>query len=222
MNRRYHNTARRGNQTSSHEGSGQVCLDTAEARRRRGTAEGCGIQGTPRFRGLPRVRGVHTSFTHYPHDPFWDLLATARQLPALDGCAWDRAQTIDSLLPHLIEETWEVFEAARTRRRKRLQEELGDVLYTVLFLALIAERQGRFRLADVLRGTRAKMLRRHPHVFGTKQAGTAREAYQHWQRRKRLEGRNRASSPSRRLREQLLASWDRLLTRERVKRKANA
>ena len=154
-------------------------------------------------------------------DPFWDLVATARRLQAPGGCPWDRIQTIDSLLPHLIEETWEVFEAVRTRQRKGLQEELGDVLYTVVFLALIAERQGRFGLADVLCGTRAKMLRRHPQVFGTKQAATARQAYRHSQRLKRLEGRSRAS-PSRRLREQLLASWDRLLTRERVKRKASA
>lgn len=111
-------------------------------------------------------------------DPFWDLVATAKRLQAPGGCAWDRAQTLQSLVPHLIEETWEVFEAVRSRRPRHLQEELGDVLYTVLFLALIAERRGFADLRTLLDATRRKMVRRHPHVFGTRYAATPRDAYQ--------------------------------------------
>ena len=89
-------------------------------------------------------------------DPFWALIATARQLQAPGGCPWDQAQTISSLLPHLIEETWEAFEVVRSGHHKELQEELGDVLYTVLFLTLIAERRGLCRLETLLTKTRQK------------------------------------------------------------------
>jgi XTP/dITP diphosphohydrolase len=74
-------------------------------------------------------------------DPFRALVATARRLQAPGGCAWDRAQTVPSLLPYLVEEAWEVFETVRSRHRRELPEELGDVLYTVLFMALVAERR---------------------------------------------------------------------------------
>ncbi len=141
-------------------------------------------------------------------DPFWDLVATARRLQAPGGCAWDRRQTLASLLPHLIEEAWEVFEDTRARRYRRLPEELGDVLYTTLFLALIGERRGWWRLEGLLRATRAKMIRRHPHVFGTARAHTAREAYEHWVKAKR--GEAAAPSRSKALRPLLVASWEAL------------
>ena len=148
-------------------------------------------------------------------DPFWDLAATARRLHAPSGCAWDRSQTAESLLPYLIEETWEVFEAIRSRRREGLQEELGDILYTVLFLTLIAERQGWFDLTSLLTATREKMVRRHPHVFGTTTASSPETAYQQWQRSKRLEGK-KPHSPSEAFRKRLVASWDRLLAQSRA------
>lgn len=144
-------------------------------------------------------------------EAFQALVAVARRLQAPGGCAWDRAQSLDSLLPYLVEETWEVFEAIRRRRRRALSEELGDVLYTVLFLALVAERQGRFTLRQLLTATRRKMVRRHPHVFGTAPAPTPESAYQRWQASKRREGK-RGHSPSEAFRRQLVASWDRRLT----------
>ena len=140
-------------------------------------------------------------------DPFWELVATARRLQAPGGCSWDRAQTVTSLLPYLIEETWEVFEVIRSRRYEELQEELGDVLYTVLFLALIAERRGFCRLESMLTVTRGKMVRRHPHVFGASRADSPRAAYRSWQRSKQLEGARR-HSPSRRFRKRLVEWWD--------------
>ena len=121
------------------------------------------------------------------HDPFWDLVHTARALNAPGGCPWDQAQTVQSLLPHLIEETWEVFCAATMRQRTHLQEELGDVLYTVLFMTILAEQRGWFTLDGLLAKTRRKMERRHPYVFHTKRATTPEEAYRHWQEAKRRE-----------------------------------
>ena len=123
-----------------------------------------------------------------PDDPFWGLVETAKRLQAPGGCAWDRAQTIESLLPYLIEETWEVFDAIRRRRAKDVQEELGDALYTILFMSLIAERTRQGSLRSLLRATREKMIRRHPHVFGNRSAATPKEAYRQWQASKRREG----------------------------------
>ena len=140
-------------------------------------------------------------------DPFWSLVGTAKRLHAPGGCAWDRAQTIDSLLPYLIEETWEVFEVVQSGHRKELQEALGDVLYTVLFLTLIAERRGWLTLDSMLRTTRQKMIRRHPHVFGQDSAPTPRQAYRQWKAIKRQEGTPRYS-PSKALRAMLVTWWE--------------
>ena len=150
-----------------------------------------------------------------PSDPFWALVATARRLYGPGGCAWDRAQTVNSLLPYLVEETWEVFETARSKHRKQLQEELGDVLYTTLFLTLIAERRGWFRLDTLLRNAREKMVRRHPHVFAGAAAPSSRSAYRQWQRMKRQEGKAR-HSPSKAFREMLVAYWDGLYAQGRT------
>ena len=144
------------------------------------------------------------------HDPFWDLVAVATRLHGPGGCPWDRAQTVRSLLPHLIEETWEVFCAQRKRNRAELQEELGDVLYTVLFLTLLAQREGWFDLEDVLLTVQEKMIRRHPHVFGTEQARSPAEAYTHWQTVK--QGEKRRGRASKKLRPLIVELWDALRT----------
>lgn len=140
-------------------------------------------------------------------DPFWELVATARRLQAPGGCSWDRKQTLDSLMPCLVEEAWETFEVIKSRRWADLEEELGDVLYTVLFLALIAERSKRLRLRRLLQRVRRKMIRRHPHVFGTAKAPNAREAYRSWQASKQQEGK-KTHSPSRQLEANLMALWE--------------
>ena len=124
------------------------------------------------------------------------LEATARRLQAPGGCPWDRAQTVDSLLPHLIEEVWEAFSAHHRGGAAELEEELGDVLYTTLFLALLAERDGLFQLDRMLDRTREKMERRHPHVFGAHAAASPEDAYRHWQAAKRQERTARSSSRS--------------------------
>ena len=177
-----------GRRGSPHKASRRPSLTTRAAPRRN--------------RGLP---------ARLPEDPFWKLVATAERLQAPGGCAWDRAQTIQSLLPYLIEETWEVFDSIRGRRPQALQEELGDVLYTVIFLTLIAQRRGWCSLHTLLTATQAKMVRRHPHVFGSATARTSQDAYASWRAVKRQEGR--VGSPAKRLRPLLVACWDLLRDR---------
>jgi tetrapyrrole methylase family protein/MazG family protein len=82
------------------------------------------------------------------------------------GCPWDRKQTHATLLKYLREESGEVARAVRKKDWRNLREELGDVLLQVVFHSALAERAGRFKLADVVRTVNAKMVRRHPHVFG--------------------------------------------------------
>ena len=152
-----------------------------------------------------------TPNTRDSREAFGALVATARRLQAPGGCPWDRAQTVRSLLPHLIEETWEVFASARTRDHQHLREELGDVLYTVVFLTLLAERDGWFELSTLLEATRAKMIARHPHVFGTTQVATAAEAYRQWQSVKRRETPRHSSANSKAVRPLMVALWRELL-----------
>lgn len=141
-------------------------------------------------------------------DAFEALVRTARRLNSPGGCPWDQAQTVDLLLPHLVEETWEVYYACRRQQHAHFREELGDVFYTTLFLALLAERQGWFALDQLLVDIRRKMERWHPHVFGHARANTAAEAYRQWQAVKRRE--RPARSLSKRLRPLLIAVLDRL------------
>jgi len=82
------------------------------------------------------------------------------------GCPWDRRQTHSTLVKYLKEESGEVAGAVRKKDWENLKEELGDVLLQVVFHSALAERDGRFTLADVIRTVNSKMVRRHPHVFG--------------------------------------------------------
>jgi ATP diphosphatase len=94
------------------------------------------------------------------------------RLRAPGGCPWDREQTFDSIRPHTLEEAYEVLEAVTARSPEALREELGDLLLQVLFYAEMAKEEGWFSIADVLRELAAKLVRRHPHVFG-EDAGAA-------------------------------------------------
>ena len=95
-----------------------------------------------------------------------ELLAIMTTLRSPEGCPWDREQTLQSLRPFLLEETYEALEAIDRNDPRGLCEELGDVLFEVVFLSCIAEEQGQFTMADVAAGVAAKLVRRHPHVFG--------------------------------------------------------
>ena len=91
-----------------------------------------------------------------------DIMATLR---APDGCPWDREQTIDSLKPFVLEETYEVLEAIDHHDHGALCEELGDFVFEAVFLAQLESEAGRFSIADSLKSIADKLVRRHPHVF---------------------------------------------------------
>ncbi len=113
------------------------------------------------------------------------VLARLRRLP--DGCPWDLEQTLDSIKPHTLEEVYEVFDAIDRRAWDELRDELGDLLLQVLFYAQIAKDEGHFTMEDVARGLSAKLLRRHPHIFGDAVAATAEDVISTWDAVKREE-----------------------------------
>ena len=98
---------------------------------------------------------------------FDDLVQLMARLRAPDGCPWDRKQTHESLKPYLVEEAYEVLEAIDHTDVRRLREELGDVLLQVIFHAQIGTEQEKFSIEDVIHALVEKLVRRHPHVFGT-------------------------------------------------------
>jgi MazG family protein len=117
-------------------------------------------------------------------DRLVDVMATLRS-PA--GCPWDRAQDSTSLKPYLLEEAYEVLDAIEEGLPHKLKDELGDLLFQVIFHAQLARERADFDIYDILAGTIAKMTRRHPHVFGSAAASTPKEALQNWEEIKRQE-----------------------------------
>ncbi len=118
------------------------------------------------------------------NESYAELVAIVRRLRGEGGCPWDRAQTHTSLSRYLIEETYEVIDAIERSDTADLREELGDLLLQVLFHAEIEREAGRFDIGDVAAEECEKMIRRHPHVFGT--AG-AEETLASWETSKNLE-----------------------------------
>ena len=105
-------------------------------------------------------------------------------------CPWDREQTAETIVPHTVEEAYEVADAALAGDDAKLLDELGDLLFQVYFLALLLEERGAGDLGQVARGVHEKLVRRHPHVFGDVEASTADRVRSNWERIKReQEGR---------------------------------
>ena len=127
-------------------------------------------------------------------DRFESLLSLMARLRGDGGCPWDREQTRASLKPYLLEEAYEVLEAIDEGSTDHLVEELGDLLFQVVFHCQVAREQGEFTMADVLDRLSDKMIRRHPHVFGDRAVADAREALAQWERIKRDEG-DRSAEP---------------------------
>jgi ATP diphosphatase len=107
--------------------------------------------------------------------------AIMARLRAPGGCPWDREQTFDSIKPYTLEETYEVFDAIERRAWPELKDELGDLLLQVLFYAQMATEAGYFDLRDVAENLHAKLIRRHPHVFGDAQATDASAVLRNWE-----------------------------------------
>lgn len=122
-----------------------------------------------------------------PKRSFEDLVALMARLRAPGGCPWDREQDARSLRTYLLEETYEVLDAIERDDPRALQDELGDLLLQIIFHAQIAREQGRFAIDDVLSALHDKLVRRHPHVFGTARADTPEQVKVNWEALKATE-----------------------------------
>jgi MazG family protein len=120
-------------------------------------------------------------------NPFDELVAIMDRLRGPDGCPWDREQTFATLRGYLLEEAYEVAEALDHQDLDGLREELGDLLFQIVFLSRLAAERGAFGAADVARGIARKMIRRHPHVFADATAETAEDVLRNWEAIKREE-----------------------------------
>jgi ATP diphosphatase len=130
--------------------------------------------------------------TDTPGPRFERLVEIMRRLRAPDGCPWDREQTVASLRPFVLEETYEVLDAIEHGTPRDLCEELGDFLFEAVFLARISEEAGHFSIGDVVDGICDKLVRRHPHVFErsvTDGEMTSQEVIEKWET---LKARERA------------------------------
>jgi tetrapyrrole methylase family protein/MazG family protein len=127
---------------------------------------------------------------HHSWDDVVEIMARLRR-----SYPWDREQTHQTLLPYLIEETFEVVDAVEARDDNELREELGDILLQVLFHAQLATERGKFSIADVVDTLSNKMIRRHPHVFGDQAVSDVSEVWRNWDELKALEpaGKKRTS-----------------------------
>ncbi len=120
-------------------------------------------------------------------DHFAQLCDIVAKLRAPGGCPWDREQTHESLLAAVIEEAYEVTEAARAKNDAHFCEELGDLLLLVVMHAEIASEAGRFNIDEIIRDISNKLIRRHPHVFGTSDARDSGAVLKQWEAIKREE-----------------------------------
>lgn len=124
---------------------------------------------------------------------FQTLVSIIDRLRSPDGCPWDREQTHLSIRDSLLEECYEVLEALDAKDTRELKTELGDLLMQVVFHARIAAENGDFTINDVIEGIVAKLVRRHPHVFGGKDAANSAEVLRHWEDIKKAERPEKAS-----------------------------
>lgn len=118
-----------------------------------------------------------------------ELLEVADRLLGEGGCPWDRKQTLQTLQPYLLEEAHELIEAIDMEDPKKMEEELGDVLYTVIFISKLAEKKGFFTLFDSMRAIKEKLIRRHPHIFGDVEVQGVEDVMKNWEEIKMKEGR---------------------------------
>jgi tetrapyrrole methylase family protein / MazG family protein len=132
-----------------------------------------------------------------PYAPGIDaIFEVVKRLRAPDGCPWDREQTHESLRPYLLEETYELLEAIDSGDDAKIKEELGDLLLQVAMHAEIAAQEGRFDAAQVSEAVAAKMVARHPHVFGTTEVANADEVLRNWEHQKAHEAREAGKDES--------------------------
>lgn len=127
-------------------------------------------------------------------EKFLELLTIMSRLRSPDGCPWDHKQTPESLKKYLLDETHEVMSAIDGGNHEDVREELGDLLFQIVFLNQLYEEQQIFTMADVLDGIASKMIRRHPHVFGDAKAETPEDVRRHWVAIKALENQGKGEN----------------------------
>jgi tetrapyrrole methylase family protein/MazG family protein len=115
------------------------------------------------------------------------LVALVESLRGEHGCPWDKKQTPRTMLIYLIEEMYELADAIESNRAEEVQEELGDVLFHIIFITRLFQEAGKFSIYDVARDITEKMIRRHPHVFGTARVDNTDEVRQNWHKIKQDE-----------------------------------
>lgn len=121
-----------------------------------------------------------------------DLRGILRILRSDEGCPWDRKQTFETMVPCVLEEAGEVAEAVRNQDTENLCEELGDLLFQVVFYAQMAQEEGRFNFDDICAAISDKLERRHPHIFGEASAGNSTEVLARWEQIKSAERAEKA------------------------------
>lgn len=126
-------------------------------------------------------------------DKFQKLLEIMSALRSENGCPWDKKQTAETLKPYLIEETYELLEALDEGNPESIKEELGDLLFQIVFHCQLAKERGEFDMNDVIEKISDKMISRHPHVFGDSKFETSDEVVEQWQERKKEEGKLKES-----------------------------
>ena len=123
-----------------------------------------------------------------------EFTAIVRRLRSPGGCVWDAKQTPETLKTYVLEEAYELIEALDYRDPDKIREELGDLLLHLVFLSDLYAERGEFTFTDVVRGISAKMIHRHPHVFGNEKAETLEDLRRLWQQAKVEEGKGQDTS----------------------------
>lgn len=127
---------------------------------------------------------------------FTKLVEIMKRLRAENGCPWDREQTYLTLRRYILEESYELIEAIENDDIANMREECGDLMLQVVFVSCIAEERGDFDICDAIDGLTAKLIRRHPHVFGEVTAETSEEVLKNWEQIKVAERKERKSDSS--------------------------
>jgi MazG family protein len=154
-------------------------------------------------------------------EKFERLVAIMARLRGEGGCPWDREQTFDTIKPYTLEETYEVLDAIDRRDWRALAEELGDLVLQAVFYAQMAREQGLFTISDSLDAINAKLVRRHPHVFGEGTAKTAAQVLARWNEIKQEEKRERGEE-NRGLLDGVLRNQPALMEAAHISKKAAA
>jgi MazG family protein len=153
---------------------------------------------------------------------FTDLIQIMARLRGQDGCPWDREQTFETLRTFLLEETYELLDAIDAKNSTNHCEELGDVLFQLIFQAQIAAERSLFTINDAIDGVSRKLIHRHPHVFGDAKVKSAAEVASAWQQIKKAEKAEKGAPETKSLLDAVPRSLPALLTTHRLSEQASS